>query len=339
MRTESESREIFPKNGISIEIAKTDIVFHALDRLRYLEFVVGRIKAYRRWDDTIDDDDALRKTLASCRPLRADEIQGLDAGAPDDSIPCDPTVLEWWRMFWSAGLAEYKSWVGIRSNGNISLAVDAVDHNRKQTDLTMPPKAFSDQAANPSPETALLIRVASISGLAFGSTSVVSEADSQVKKESTMAFNPSPEVQVARDAAEAMRVAVKADKIDACVVIWVDDQSRTGYASYGRTSVLCGFARRIADAAFEALADSKRFEMVCEATTKGAKRATDGSAIDFDVVEAEVIGKLRLLKASLQAEMDAATRTMIVRDLVMPAAELLGRFCACVNIIEEPQGA
>jgi hypothetical protein len=61
---------------------------------------------------------------------------------------------------------------------------------------------------------------------------------------------------------------------------------------------------------------------------------TDGSGIDFDGIEAEVVGKLRMLKSSLAAaEMDP-TRSMIVRDLVMPAAELLGRFCTCVNIEE-----
>lgn len=149
-----------------------------------------------------------------------------------------------------------------------------------------------------------------------------------------MAWNPSPEVQVARDAAEAIRKVTKAEKIDMCVVMWIDDQSRAGYASYGRTSVLCGMARRVADVAYEAINDSKKFDAICHAVMRGDARATDGSGIDFEGLEAEVVGKLRLLKASLAAEMDQTTRTLIVRDLVLPAAELLARFCACVNIGE-----
>lgn len=149
-----------------------------------------------------------------------------------------------------------------------------------------------------------------------------------------MAWNPSPEVQVARDAAAAIGKVTKAT-IEVCIVTWIDNQSRAGYASYGRTSALCGMARRVADVAYQAINDSEKFDAICHAVTRGNKTASDGSGIDFDGIEAEVVGKLRMLKASLTAEMDATTRSMIVRDLVMPAAELLGRFCACVNI-EEP---
>lgn len=148
-----------------------------------------------------------------------------------------------------------------------------------------------------------------------------------------MAWNPTPEVQVARDAAAAIDKVTNAT-IDMCIVTWIDNQSRAGYASYGRTSVLCGMARRIADVAYEAILDSKKFDAICLAVTRGNERATDGSGIDFEGLEAEVVGKLRLLKASLRAEMDPTTRKLIVRDLLLPAAELLARFCSCVNIEE-----
>ncbi|MCC6969627.1 MAG: hypothetical protein IT434_05335 [Phycisphaerales bacterium] len=150
-----------------------------------------------------------------------------------------------------------------------------------------------------------------------------------------MAWNPSPEVQVARDAAEAIRGVTKAEQIDMCIVTWIDNDSRAGYASYGRTPVLCGMARRVADVAYEAINDSEKFDAICHAVIRGDASATDGSGIDFDGLEAEVVGKLRLLKASLAAEMDKTTRKLIVRDLVLPAAELLARFCACVNVEEE----
>ncbi len=149
-----------------------------------------------------------------------------------------------------------------------------------------------------------------------------------------MAWNPSQEVQVARDAAAAIGKVTKAT-IDVCIVTWIDNQARAGYASYGRTSVLCGMARRIADVSYGAINDSEKFDLILSAITKANATASDGSGIDFDGIEAEVVSKLRMLKASLAAEMDATTRTMIVRDLVMPAAELLGRFCACVQVGEE----
>lgn len=153
-----------------------------------------------------------------------------------------------------------------------------------------------------------------------------------------MAWNPSPEVQVARDAAKAIeRIVVKqrgAEKIDMCVVMWVDDQHGCGYASYGRSSVLCGMARRVADAAYKSVTDADLFGSICMAVTRGNARATDGKSIDFDGIEAEVVGKLRLLRAAVGAEMPEDARRAVVRDLVLPAAELLARFCACVNVEE-----
>lgn len=149
-----------------------------------------------------------------------------------------------------------------------------------------------------------------------------------------MAWNPSPEVQVARDAAAAIG-RVTGGTIDVCVVMWIDGRSRAGYASYGRTPGLCGMARRVADAAYQAVSDSEKFDAICHAVTRGHERATDGSGIDFAALEAEVVGKLRLLRAALAAEMDARVGAMMVRDLVLPAAELLARFCACVDITED----
>lgn len=155
-----------------------------------------------------------------------------------------------------------------------------------------------------------------------------------------MAWNPSPEVQVARDAARAIE-KIRGGRVDICIVIYGrsnhTDQVDLGYASFGTSKVLCGLARRYADIGFEAI--SAKFDEVCEHTLRMDGRASDGSGIDFDALEAEVVGKLRLLKASLGA-MDGAApeiRRAYVRDLMAPAAELLGRFCECVNI-EESQG-
>jgi hypothetical protein len=150
-----------------------------------------------------------------------------------------------------------------------------------------------------------------------------------------MAWNPSPEVQVARDAAKAIERVTESKTVDCCVVIWLDPEERAGYASYGRTPVLCGMARRVADVAYESLMDSRKFDGILSAIARGNKNATDGCEIDFDVIEQGVVEKLRALKATLSVEMDPAIRKAFMRDLVIPAGELLARFCMCVNIDEQ----
>ena len=61
-----------------------------------------------------------------------------------------------------------------------------------------------------------------------------------------MAFNPSPEVAVARDAAK---------KLDAtmCIVLYVTKDNKLGMASYGQNKNLCEYAGLLGDAAYETL--------------------------------------------------------------------------------------
>lgn len=61
-----------------------------------------------------------------------------------------------------------------------------------------------------------------------------------------MAFNPSPQVAVARDAAKALEA-------DMCVIICASKERGTlGYASYGETKRLCGETKRLADHLYKA---------------------------------------------------------------------------------------
>lgn len=62
-----------------------------------------------------------------------------------------------------------------------------------------------------------------------------------------MAWNPSPEVAVARDAAKRLNNAPM------CIVFWVTDDQHVGMATYGRTRELCKAAGELGREAFEAL--------------------------------------------------------------------------------------
>jgi hypothetical protein len=147
-----------------------------------------------------------------------------------------------------------------------------------------------------------------------------------------MAWNPTPEVQVARDAAKALTKSGRF--IDRCVILFTTEQGEMGYASYGKDSRHCGEARRIADAAYEHVASM--FEKIEDA--HGSSRPTGGENVPWNDIVAETTAKIGLLRDSLAAfpadQSDA--RRMYMRDLVLPAMELLARFCSCVNI-EEPQ--
>ena len=68
-----------------------------------------------------------------------------------------------------------------------------------------------------------------------------------------MAWNPTKEVCVSRDAAE---------KLDSpmCVVVWVTRDAKIGMASYGETKKLCGHARRLGNQLYEsAVTDTSWF--------------------------------------------------------------------------------
>lgn len=62
-----------------------------------------------------------------------------------------------------------------------------------------------------------------------------------------MAWNPSKEVAVARDAAKSL------DDAPMCVVIWITkDGERIGLATYGKTKELCKKAAELGKACFDA---------------------------------------------------------------------------------------
>jgi hypothetical protein len=61
-----------------------------------------------------------------------------------------------------------------------------------------------------------------------------------------MAWNPSPEVQVARDAAEGLgRLA--GGHVMQLVIVYITSDHRLGTVSYGRNSTLCSQAKLLGD--------------------------------------------------------------------------------------------
>lgn len=152
-----------------------------------------------------------------------------------------------------------------------------------------------------------------------------------------MAFNPSPEVQVARDAAKAMTALGK--KVNRCIVLFTCENDEVGYASYGVNSKECGEARRIADTAFAAVLEG--YEQLMDQHCS-YDRELDGTNVDWDGLAASVHEKIMLLKACAESsrqkansESGKALYAMMVRDLFLPSAELLGRFDMSVNVTVE----
>ena len=64
-----------------------------------------------------------------------------------------------------------------------------------------------------------------------------------------MAFNPSKEVAIARDAAAKLGS-------DRAIIFYTLPDGRYGYASYGKTPALCRQARKEADSIFDAVGEA-----------------------------------------------------------------------------------
>lgn len=65
-----------------------------------------------------------------------------------------------------------------------------------------------------------------------------------------MAWNPSPEVQVARDAASRLGSLAKSD-VRQVVVVYITADGRLGTVTYGATKELCAETKRLGDAVYQ----------------------------------------------------------------------------------------
>lgn len=149
-----------------------------------------------------------------------------------------------------------------------------------------------------------------------------------------MAWNPSPEVKVARDAAQRLGT-LAGGRAAMCVVLYTLDDGRCGYVSYGRTSALCGMARRLADDLFEHAQDAHH--RIADSHVRHDWNPLDKQEPDWKGAMEDVCERIGLLRAGLAAIDDSELRHAYMRDLVLPAMELLGRFCACVRVGEEEE--
>ncbi len=97
-----------------------------------------------------------------------------------------------------------------------------------------------------------------------------------------MAWNPSPEVAVARDAAVEMGHIVKSPVVQ-IVVLFVTENAKMGYASYGRDRLACGEARKLGDRLYkEALEFFGEDDHGVEHS--GAERQADSMTTDLEVM-------------------------------------------------------
>lgn len=69
-----------------------------------------------------------------------------------------------------------------------------------------------------------------------------------------MAWNPSPEVQVSRDAAARLSAITKGT-VNRCIVMYTTAEGKIGYASYGMNSRLCVDTKALADHVYRAARD------------------------------------------------------------------------------------
>lgn len=143
-----------------------------------------------------------------------------------------------------------------------------------------------------------------------------------------MAWNPSPEVQVARDAAKALG-AIKGVTVDRCVINWTSDCGKVGYSSFGLTSKLCGEARRMGDVVYDALIE--HYERTIGAHDR--EKLIDPAEIDFDAIERETVKKIRILSAVAKNLPEHERRT-VYRDLIAPCLAVLMRFDMAVNVTD-----
>ena len=65
-----------------------------------------------------------------------------------------------------------------------------------------------------------------------------------------MAWNPSPEVQVARDAASRLGTLAKAKAVQVAIIYLTDDE-RIGLVTYGATRELCAQAKLLGEKLYQ----------------------------------------------------------------------------------------
>ena len=65
-----------------------------------------------------------------------------------------------------------------------------------------------------------------------------------------MAWNPAPEVAVARTAARSLS-GIRKSTVRQCVVVYTTEAGELGVASYGETKRECGEAKRLADKLYD----------------------------------------------------------------------------------------
>ena len=152
-----------------------------------------------------------------------------------------------------------------------------------------------------------------------------------------MAWNPSPQVRAARAAANAIG-GIYDCGVNHMILLFTLDGDRIGYASYGSDRTRCGVAKRLADRAFEVV--QEEFEEHLESHHRHDWHRLGPEGIDWDGMRHDVCQRLDALRLLCEnPELDPTARHSLMRDVLLPVTELLGRFCSCCDMRHEDQSA
>lgn len=147
-----------------------------------------------------------------------------------------------------------------------------------------------------------------------------------------MAWNPRPEVKIVRDAAGGIGSQLGCE-VDRAVLLFTTSDGRIGYSSYGSDAERCGVAKRLGDAVYDA-AMHQAEDLDLRHHRYGALDLLSPEGPDFQGLANEVGDRLWMLAAAYANLPENEAKAAMVRDLIVPACELLARFCSHVTVTD-----
>ena len=102
-----------------------------------------------------------------------------------------------------------------------------------------------------------------------------------------MAWNPSPAVAVARDAAAKLGT-LAGSGVEQLVIAYITDDNRTGIVTYGRTAQLCSVTKKLGDSIYKHIQDYYRRHGMKKALKRVTGLTGDVTGLWGDVDECQI---------------------------------------------------